>query len=70
MNKEQRIPVKFEELTEEQKDNILKTLVVLVFQNQKDEFPILKSYAKYGGQAFDTMVKIEETENTIYFKKE
>ena len=43
--------------------------VILVFKNIPDEFPILKIYAKYGAEAFDSMVDLEETKSTIYFKK-
>lgn len=64
-----KIKVSFESLTENEKDNILKTLLVLVFNNDPEEFAILKKYAHYGAEAFDSLVSITEDKNTFYFKR-
>ena len=66
---DKRIPVKFESLLEAEKDTMLKTLLVLVFKDMPEEFPILKTYAHYGAEAFDDMIDIEEDKNTYYFKR-
>ena len=71
--KEKRISTRFESLTEEEKDNLLKTLITQVFNTAGregtpiKEFPILKQYAKYGAQAFDISIAVEETKDSIYF---
>ena len=63
------IPTSFEALTEEEKDHILKTLIVLVFNTTPEEFPILRAYAKYGAQAFDNIVKVYEDKHKWVFRK-
>lgn len=67
----ERIKTSFEALTEYEKDTMLKTLIVQVFNNPKmqDEFPILRAYAKYGAEAFDMLIDVEETKHTFYFVK-
>lgn len=59
----------YQELTETEKDMIIKTLCVLVFQNQNEPFEILKTYAKYGAEAFDDMIELQIKEDYWKFVK-
>jgi hypothetical protein len=68
--------IKFEDLTQEQKDNLLKTLVIAATRTT-DTLELLERYAHYGGQAFDSMINVEleelesinETQTVIRFRK-
>ena len=58
----------FNELTNEQKEMLLKALALFAVQSN-GRIELLETFAKYAAEGFDLMVDTEITEDTIVFKK-
>ena len=63
--------VKFEDLTQEQKDNLLKTMIMVAGSNNPNgkSIDFNTKFIKYGAQAFDDTVIILTADNQITFVK-
>lgn len=58
----------FDQLTETQKENLLKTIVVLALQSN-DKVDLVDGFVKYGAEAFDMMVETEISKDVVTFSK-